>query len=186
MLDPAILATEKQRRLKRSEYQELIRLGAFENERVELLHGVIVEMTSGDPPHASPIQELTVLLVPKLVGRATVRVQLDYIAAFESEPVPDIAIVPLGKYRDAHPDRAHCIIEVAYSSMRRDRLIKAPLYAASDVAEYWIVDVSERCFIVFRDSDGAVYQSEARYQPGESVSLEAFPDVAIAVSDVLG
>ena len=48
------------------------------------------------------------------------------------------------------------------------------------------MDVSERCFIVFRDSDGAVYRSETRYPAGESVALEAFPDVAIAVSDVLG
>src|SRR5215203_3436576 len=58
MLDPTpLLASEKQRRLKRSEFQQLVRLGAFDDERVELLYGVIVEMTSGDPEHAHPIQE---------------------------------------------------------------------------------------------------------------------------------
>jgi Uma2 family endonuclease len=185
MLDLALLAPEKARRLKRSEFLELERLGAFDDERVELLYGVIVEMTSGGPPHASPIQELTQLLVPKLLGRATVRIQLDYLAEFESVPVPDLAVVPLAKYRDAHPERAHCVIEVASSSLRKDRLIKAPLYAASGVGEYWIVDVNERSILVFRDSDGTVYRSETRYGVGQSVALEAFPDVAIAVSDVV-
>jgi Uma2 family endonuclease len=184
MLDPGLLAGEKQRRLKRSEYQELARLGAFEDERVELLYGVIVEMTSGDPEHAHPIQELSQLLIRQLFGRAIVRVQLDYLASGESEPVPDIAVVPLDNYRHAHPERAHCIIEVAYSSVRKDRLVKAPLYAASNVAEYWIVNVNESCIEVFRDSDGAKYRSERRYGHGENVSLEAFPDVTVSVSEL--
>jgi hypothetical protein len=106
MLDPNLLGAEKQRRLKRSEFAELLRLGLFEGERIELLYGVIVEMSIADPKHGSPIQELTRILVPKLLDRATVRIQMDYVAVEESEPVPDIAIVPLGKYRDEHPDRA--------------------------------------------------------------------------------
>jgi Uma2 family endonuclease len=187
MLDPTpLLAGEKQRRLKRSEFQALVRLGAFDDERVELLYGVIVEMTSGDPEHAHPIQELTRLLLGQLLERAIVRVQLDYLAAGESEPVPDLAIVPLANYRHAHPDRAHCIIEVAHSSVRKDRLLKMPLYAASNVAEYWVVNVNESCFEVFRDSDGTTYQSETRYGVGETVTLEAFPDVAVRVAELFG
>jgi Uma2 family endonuclease len=186
MLDPALLAGEKQRRLKRSEFQELARLGAFDDERVELLYGVIVEKTSGDPAHASPIQQLTELLVPKLLGRASVRIQLDYLAEYESEPVPDLSIVPLGRYRDTHPERAYCIIEVANSSVRKDRLVKAPLYAASNVGEYWLVHVSASCIEVFRDSDGRAYRSERRYAPGETLSLEAFPDVAVSVAELFG
>jgi Uma2 family endonuclease len=187
MLDPTpLLASEKQRRLKRSEFQELVRLGAFDDERVELLYGVIVEMTSGDPEHAHPIQELNRLLLRQLNDRAIVRIQLDYLAAGESEPVPDIAIVPLANYRHAHPDRAHCIIEVAYSSVRKDRLLKTPLYAASSVAEYWIVNVNEACFEVFRDSDGTRYRSESRYGVGDLVALEAFPDVTLSVAELFG
>jgi Uma2 family endonuclease len=186
MLDLELIGPEKPRRVKRSEFQELVRLGLFEGERIELLDGVIVEMSITDPEHASPIQELNELLVPRLVGRASVRVQLDFIAAGESEPVPDIAIVPLGKYRDAHPDRAYCIIEVAHTSVRKDRLVKAPLYAASNVDEYWIANVPERCIDVFRDSDGTSYLSEKRHGLGETVALAAFPDVVIAVADVFG
>jgi hypothetical protein len=74
---------------------------------------VIVTMSPNNPERASPIQILTEALVPALVGRAVVRVQLSIVAANESEPEPDLAIVPLGDYRHAHPTQAHCIIEVA-------------------------------------------------------------------------
>ena len=39
MLDLELLAPETLRRFKRVEYDELVRLGTFEDEHVELLHG---------------------------------------------------------------------------------------------------------------------------------------------------
>lgn len=187
MLDPSLLAPERPRPIKRSEFIELSKRGAFDDQRVELLYGVIVEMSPPDSPdHSSPIQVLTELLVPKLVGRAHVRVQLPYASDDESQPKPDFAIVPTGKYRDDHPKNAHCIIEVAYSSLRKDRLLKGPLYAASRVAEYWIVDVKARCFHVFRSPKGGAYETETRFDAGDSVALEAFPDVVVAIADVFG
>ena len=184
MLDLELLAPEKARRLKRAEYDELVRLGTFEDERVELIDGVIVEMSPGYPEHASPVQQLTQLLLPPLVGRAVVRVQLSFLATGESEPEPDIAIVPVGDYRETHPDCAHCIIEVAQSSLRKDRLVKAPLYAASRVEEYWIVNTRDQCIHVFRDSNGTTYRAESRHDVSDTLSLAAFSDVTVAVADV--
>src|SRR5689334_18666194 len=112
MVDARLLAPQTTRPLKRAEYERLVAMGAFEDERVELLEGVIVTMSPNHPEHASPVQVLTELLVPALVGRAGVRVQLSLVAARESVPEPDVAIVPIGDYRHAHPDRAHCVIEV--------------------------------------------------------------------------
>ena len=143
MVDARLLAPNTTRGLKRVEYDRLVELGAFEDERVELIEGVIVTMSPNYPEHASPVQLLTELLVPVLVGRATVRIQLPVYAVRESEPEPDVAIVPLGTYRDAHPDRAHCLIEVAHTSVSKDRNIKAPLYAASGFTEYWRVNEPE-------------------------------------------
>jgi Uma2 family endonuclease len=111
-----------------------------------------------------------------------VRIQLPIIAANESEPEPDVAIVPLGKYRDEHPTQAHCIIEVAHSSVSKDRNIKAPLYAASGVREYWLVNVPEQVVEVFRDADGGEYRSRSRHGVGEKLALQAFPDVELAIA----
>lgn len=141
MLDAQLLAPLTTRGLRREEYDRLVALGAFEDERIELLEGELVTMGPNNPEYASAVQVLGEILVPPLVGRATIRIQLPIIAARESEPEPDVAIVPLGEYRQAHPDRAHCVIEVVHSSLSKDRNIKAPLYAASGFREYWLVHV---------------------------------------------
>jgi Uma2 family endonuclease len=186
MLDARLLAPEAPRALKRVEYDQLVASGAFEDERVELIDGVLVTMSPNDPEHAGPVQFLTELLVRALSGRASVRVQLPIIARGESEPEPDLAVVPLASYRKEHPAAAHCVIEVARSSVSKDRNVKAPLYAASGFPEYWLVNVAERVIEVFRDPDQGAYRSVSRHGPGEVLRLQAFPDVAVQVADVLG
>lgn len=52
----------------------MIAAGFFENERIELIGGVILEMSPQSVPHSAAIQRMTRLLVPPLVGRADVRV----------------------------------------------------------------------------------------------------------------
>ncbi len=181
MLSPDLLLPETPRPLKRVEYDRLVALGVFEDERVELLHGTLVAMSPQDPGHTGPIGVLNMLLVPALVGHALVRVQSPIVAADESEPEPDLAVVPLASYRAAHPDRAHLVIEVALSSTRKDRLIKAPLYARSGFTEYWLVDVNARVVEVYRDPVGARYGTVTTHGAGETLTLQAFPHVAVAV-----
>src|SRR6185295_14352342 len=106
-------AGSPERPLRRAEYDHLVSLGAFENERIELLDGLLVPMSPIGPPHSSAVQELTTLLVVAFLGRATVRIQLPFAALALSEPEPDVAVVPLGDYAKAHPNSAHLIIEVA-------------------------------------------------------------------------
>ena len=74
MLDPNLLLPERPRPLKRTEYGKLVALGVFEGERVELLYGTLVAMSPKDPPLASAVMQLNMLLIPPLVGRAQVRV----------------------------------------------------------------------------------------------------------------
>lgn len=186
MLDPTLLAPEKPRALKRSEYDRLVALGVFEGERLELLDGVLVAMSPNHPEHASPIQALSQLLIPALSGRAIVRVQLPLLAAGESEPEPDLAVVPLGDYRHTHPDRVHCVIEVAQSSVLKDRTVKAALYAASGFPEYWLVNVAEGSVEVRRDPARAEYGTNRRFGLEDTVGLEAFPDVLVRVTDIFG
>jgi Uma2 family endonuclease len=186
VLEPSLILPEKPRPLKRTEYDRLVAMGAFENERVELLYGTLVAMSPQDPRHTSPIGQLTMLLAPALVGRALVRVQAPIVAADESEPEPDLAVVPLGDYRSAHPDRAHLVIEVAVSSAKKDRLVKAPLYARSGFDEYWLVDVAAGRIEVYRGPSADGYRLISEHGAGETIHIEAFPNVAIRVDDVFG
>lgn len=184
MLDAELLLPERPRPLRRAEYDRLVALGAFEDERVELLHGVLVDMSPNDPAHASPIERLNMLLVPALVGRALVRIQLPIVAHDESEPEPDVAVVPLGSYRAEHPAQAHLIVEVALSSLNKDRKVKAPLYAASGFPEYWIVNVPDRVVEVHRAPSAGAYASVEVRREGEALRPLAFPDVVIDVAEI--
>lgn len=184
--DVQAIAPEQIRSLTRSEFDKLVELGAFANENLELLHGVIVRMPPIGAPHSWAVQVLNELLTPKLVGRATVRIGLPFAADDASEPQPDVAIAASGDYRREHPRTLLCAIEVADASLLTDRGIKARLYAESGVPEYWIVNLREGVMEVrTRPIDGE-YTEVAIHHPGDVVRLEAFTDVEVPVADVLG
>ncbi|HVY45124.1 MAG TPA: Uma2 family endonuclease [Minicystis sp.] len=184
MLDTSLILPERPRPLRRGEYDQLVRLGAFEGERVELLRGVVVEMTPNDPEHANPVDRLAERLTVAIAGRARVRVQQPLCAADESEPEPDLAVVPLGDYRAEHPREALLVIEVARSSLRKDREVKGPLYAASGFGEYWIVDVADHTVEVRRAPHDETYRTVMRLAEGETLRPEAFPDVTVPVAEI--
>jgi len=142
-------AAEVIRPLRRVEYDQLVALGTFQNERIELLEGVLVQMSPIGPLHDSTVQKLTRLLVLTLDQRAAVRCQSSFAALEYSEPQPDLAVVPLGEYDTDHPHTAHLIIEVAENSLALDRGKKLRLYATCAIPEYWVVNLPERCIEVY-------------------------------------
>jgi Uma2 family endonuclease len=174
------------RPLKRVEYDKLVELGVFEDEPIELLYGMLVAMSPIGTPHCSAVQVLTEQLILKLAGRASLRPQLPYAAGEYSEPEPDLLVVPRDLYRDAHPSQAFLAIEVSESSLKKDRGIKARLYAECGVPEYWVVNLIDRRIEVMTEPRDGRYSSEKHYAKGESVAVGAFPDIVIAVDDVIG
>lgn len=184
VLNAAQIAPEQVRPLKRAEYERLVSLGCFAEERVELLYGLIVAMTPQDPAHAHPVQALNKLLLPRLLGRAEVRVQAPFAASDDSEPEPDIAVVPPGSYREEHPSRAYLIVEVAHTSLPKDRGVKAKLYAESNVNEYWVVDVVAKRVEVHRDPRDGAYTSVVAKAPGDTLSIAQFVDVDVEVAEL--
>jgi Uma2 family endonuclease len=156
----------------------------FRGERVELIHGTVVRMSPIGPPHSSTVGQLMELLLPRLHGRATLRIRQPFVAHDESEPEPDAALVPVGNYTDHHPDRALLVIEVAESSLSYDRETKGPLYASSGVPEYWIVDVIGRVIEVYTNPESGRYLEVKRVADAGQVSSKALPDVVFSVSEI--
>ena len=170
------------RRVTSGEYRRMTELGFFQGERIELIHGTLVRMSPIGPSHADPVDWLTELLVLALTGRARVRIQQPLLAMDDSEPEPDVAVVPLGARQKEHPHEAHLVIEVADSSLAYDRETKVPLYAASGFQEVWIVDVRAKAIEVFSALDGGEYTSVTRHGLEDTVRPTAFPDVEVAVA----
>jgi Uma2 family endonuclease len=185
VLNPADIRPERVRPLRRTEYDRLVAGGVFEDERVELLDGMLVTMTPQDPPHAHTVQRLAECLSVKLRDRAIVRVQSPLALTEDSEPEPDVAVVPPGDYSNHHPSEAYLVIEVATSSQRRDRLVKGPIYARGRVTEYWVVDVPSRIVEVHRRAGGARFDEVSRHREDETLRLVAFPEIQIEIRSVL-
>lgn len=172
------------RRLKRSEYDLLVAEGAFEGERVELLFGEIVEMAAQKPPHSLVSRRLAMTLTLALHGRAGVQSHSPIVGAGESEPEPDLAVYrPEDDLSGDHPTHVHLVVEVAYSSRRRDLGLKRRLYALTNIPEYWVVDVARREVRVMRDPAGDDYGTVTTHAVGSGTQLAllAFPDVVVAI-----
>lgn len=174
------------RPISREEYARFVATGVFDDEAVELIEGMIVRMP---PPHGPEHDGTLHLLGRKLAmaigDRGEVRVQCTLDAGEHAQPEPDLAVVPPADYRDAHPRRAWLVVEVADSSLRRDRTLKAALYAAAGVDEYWIVDLIHRTVEVRTEPTADGYASLTTLRRGDTLRLSHFADVEIAVADVL-
>jgi Uma2 family endonuclease len=185
VIDLSVLAPERLRPLRRDEYDRLVELGCFEDERIELLEGALVEMSPQGTPHMFVIRKLTMLFAQAIGKRAVVQVQGPFAASDDSEPEPDLALIPDEDYARVHASRAFLVVEVADSSLRKDRLIKARLYARAGVPEYWIVNLDTRVFEVHRAPEGERYARVTTHGPDETVRPEAFDDIAVRIADVL-
>jgi Uma2 family endonuclease len=182
------LLLESPRRLSVAEYHRMIETGILdEDERLELLEGVIVAMSPQDEGHAWPIQRLTRILTKALGDRYDVRVQLPLSLDASNEPEPDLAVVRAGpRTKGHHPKTAVLVIEVADDSLRRDRSLKAALYARHKIPEYWIVNVAAESVEVFtepRPRKGAYHRTRT-VAKRETLVSETLPQVSFAVRDL--
>jgi Uma2 family endonuclease len=182
------------RRFTVEEYHRMAELGVLtEDDRVELLEGVITPKMVHNPPHDGTIMQLLELLRPMLPDGWTTRVQ-SAATTSDSEPEPDLAIVR-GTARDymrRHPGPADIglVVEVADSSLVRDRK-KARLYARAGVPVYWIINLVDEQIEAFSQPTGPsatpeYRQAEVRRRGGEiAVVIDGATLGVVRVDDVL-
>ncbi len=172
-------------RFSRQRYEQMVAAGIFQPEdKVELLNGQVVPMSPQSAEHANAIRRLTMLLAALVADVAEVSVQLPFAATEDSEPEPDLCVVPKGTDASRHPERAWLMIEVARSSAQKDRTTKAAIYAQANVTDYWIVDVNAKVVEVYRQPRGDHYG--AMYTAGleDRIEIAEFPGRFVAVADI--
>lgn len=185
VLEAHQVAPDRFRPLARHEYEALVRLGAFEDERVELLYGSVIEMSPHGPRHDATIDRLLDVLRERLGDRARVRVQSAFVASDGSEPQPDLSVVSRRDYDEGHPKEAFLLIEVADTSVAKDRTVKAKLYAECGVEEYWLVNLVDRVVEVFTRPEGGGYMERRVAGPDAEIRIHAFRDVVVEVAAFL-
>lgn len=173
-----------------AEYRQLIAASILTPEMpVELINGQIVEMAPQEPAHAATTDEGGDYLEALFAGKAKVRVQLPITLYPDSEPESDWAIVRLdpNRYRDRHPNPAdiYLVMEVAASTLARDRQYKAQIYAKAGIPEYWIVNLPKNQVAVYRQPQADQYQSVQIFGAADKVSPIAFPEIEVDLGHLL-
>ena len=140
--------------MPRARYDRLVEAGVFgPDDRVELLDGLLVAREPQGARHATVVA-LARAVLEKAFGRSYhVREEKPIALDEQSEPEPDIVVVP-GRprdYLDAHPSRPVLVVEVAETSLTLDRLRKGGLYARAGVTDYWVVNLLDEVLEVYRE-----------------------------------
>jgi Uma2 family endonuclease len=150
VVDPSLLSADKIRPLTRTEYEWMVEVGLFdEDERVELLEGVLVKMSPQGWQHAAVTARLSKILFRAIDDSLIVLTQLPFAASEFSEPEPDIAVVVDDPHRREHPSRALLVVEVSGDSLDYDMTAKLAAYARARVPEYWVIDLEHTRVHVF-------------------------------------
>ncbi len=172
----------------RQVYYRLAEQGWFEGRRVQLIDGEIIEMSPQRHPHSAAIELVRRALESVFPGSWWIRDQLPLSLSMTSDPEPDLAVVP-GSPRDYsdHPSAAHLVVEVADMTLAFDKSRKLRLYAAAGIPEYWIVDLTKRRVLVFRQPSIESQQYALKTICGEADSLTPLsaPQRSIRIADIL-
>ena len=166
-------------RFSRAEYDRMVELGALEDLPVELLDGVIVEVSPQGEQHFAVIQALNVLLAASAGMR--LRVQGPFAAGDFSEPEPDVAVAH-EQDPSRHPTTAALVVEVVVTQHAAARR-KVPVYAAARVEAYWIVDVPRRTVEVLTDPDGETFRRTAVLRGDDPLTVPGL-EVRFTVAEV--
>ena len=176
------------------EYYRKADMGMFDDCHVELIEGVVIEMSPMNSAHRTSVVLSSEALRRGFLQGYFVCTQCPIRLLDASEPEPDVAVIPgaARDYANAHPATAVRIVEVAETSLERDRTIKAGLYASVGIADYWIVNLVDKQLEVHRrpvadgsHPSGHRYDEVTTLKPGDTVSPLAAPQATITVAELL-
>lgn len=158
---------------------------------VELLEGIIVKKMPKSPYHILLVRRLIEMLERYFADTPPVEPcfisKEDPIAAEDSEPEPDIAVLNGSpeSFAEELPSTAQFIIEVAVSTLEKDRL-KAQIYAEIEVPEYWIVDGDAKQIEIYTQPDPVkkVYKDRQILKADTTVSASVLDSFQVSLDEL--
>jgi Uma2 family endonuclease len=159
-----------------------------EDDRVELIHGELIQMSPMGSRHAAICNHLMRLLARRLDDtRFLVGEQTPVVLGPHHEPEPDIHVARFAPHRYVtnlpQANDLLLVIEVADSSADYDRSVKLPLYATAGIPETWIIDV-ERKRVELHRRPGSDGYGEMQVLRSTDRVLVPSTDTSISGSDI--
>jgi Uma2 family endonuclease len=159
-----------------------------EDDRVELIDGEIYVMSPLEPRHVALLNRLNKLLIRAVSDDAVVSPQNSIQLDDYTEPQPDFAILRPKEddYEQelARPEDILFLIEIADTSIEYDREYKLPRYAASRIAEVWIVDVNEQAIEQYTHLFEDRYTSVNKYFRGMIIQSTTVPKIRLTINHI--
>ncbi|NEO84462.1 MAG: Uma2 family endonuclease [Spirulina sp. SIO3F2] len=170
-----------------SDYQNMRAAGLLDHHRCELINGEIWDMSPEGELHRFVNHRGVKYLRNLMRGQAEI-FEAHLITLASSEPQPDIAIVclPDTRYLAHHPypEDIYWLVEVADTTLTYDLETKRQLYAQAGIREYWVIDVTGRKLMVFKDLKQGDFATCQTLQT-DTIKPIAFPDVEVPVRQLL-
>ena len=171
--------------------EDYLRLAEIEvlppDRRTELIEGEILDVSPQGLPHSSTALRVLDLLGERFRDSAIVGAEYPLALRSDSRPEPDLVLLRRRAdfYADSAPSKEDVllIVEIADTTLRFDRTIKARVYAKHGLRDYWIVDVNARVAIVHRDPSAGGYASVVTWSEGAMAPL-AFADRPIDLREL--
>src|SRR5207245_753225 len=140
--------------------------------------------------HGAAVGRLTRVFGERAGNRAIVWVQNPIVVSQTWEPQPDVCLLrPRDDfYAAGHPraDDALLVIEVAETSLERDRDVKIPRYAAAGIPEARLMDLACEAISVCREPGPEGYGEIVTLSRAETLRPVVLPGLAVGVDEVLG
>jgi len=188
-MNAPLLLTLPRHKLSLEDYYKMGEAGILgEDSRVELIEGELIDMAPIGSRHVRAVNILTELLVPQARGVAVVSVQNPVSLPPDNGPQPDIALLKprADDYGDSLPTAQDVllIIEVADTTAKYDREVKAALYARHGVQEFWLVDLQEKAVEIYQEPGSKRYRKLLRPESVETISPVSLPDVHVPLGEI--
>lgn len=172
-----------------AEYERMIEAGIYtENDRIELLNGEIIQVMPKGPKHAYFNETAAELFKEKLGNNVDVRSQNPIRLDDFSEPEPDVVLAkpPRKNYLENHPTPADILLvmEISDTTLAYDRDDKASAYSRNGIGQYLLLNLNNETIEDYREPSADGYQFKRTLRKGDSLKLEAFPDVEIKIDDL--
>ncbi len=164
--DEFLLTTEDYHRMAESGILD-------EDDRVELIDGKIVPMTAIGTPHLNCVNELNYLFVHNVSEDVEVSIQNPVQLGPHQEPEPDVALLRRDRDRTQVPQAEDVLllIEVADTTLRKDREVKLPRYARAGIPQVWIVNLEDGRLETYAHPAAGRYAEERAYPPADEIAL---------------
>jgi Uma2 family endonuclease len=162
-------------RLTVKQYDRMVEADVFGKDRMELIEGLLVAHMPRSRQHIAA-GNVGLRIISRVAPPGWHVIKRDPIAISDSSKLePDLAVIrgDIEDYDDTDVTAADAaiVVEIGDSSDYRIQQGLKPIYAASGIPVYWIINLVDRQLEVYSEPEGGEYRGSHVFSPEQDVPL---------------